>query len=96
MSLPLNDLVNDILQKWIVVAGIDLSVLSPDKKSFSVSWSGSLAGEANQRDHLKMLEKSWDMDPTGLTTLMIVRGFFEEFLKDLKFDAPSTVKGFLP
>ena len=38
-----------------------------------------------------MLEKSWDLDPTGLTTLMIVRGYFEEYLKDLKFDAMDMI-----
>lgn len=83
----LTPLVNYILQKWITVAGIDLSVLSPDKHSWTVSFGGGLAGEANQRDHLKMLEKTWELDPTGLTTLMVVRGFFEEFLSNLKFDA---------
>lgn len=91
MSVELNILVNEILQKWIVVAGIDLSVLSPDKKSWTVSLGGGLHGEANQRDHLKMLEKSWDLDPTGLTTLMIVRGYFEDFLKNLKFDAMDMI-----
>lgn len=91
MPVELNALVNAILQKWITIAGIDLSVLSPDKKSWTVSFGGSLHGEANQRDHLKMLEKSWDLDPTGLTTLMIVRGYFEEFLKDLKFDAMDMI-----
>ena len=43
-NIALNELVNDVLQKWITVAGIDMSVLSPDKRSWTVSFGGGLHG----------------------------------------------------
>ena len=79
--MSINDLVTEVLQRWVQVAGIDTSVLDPKKRTFSVSWGEGVAdlrGTHNQRKHLDMLHTAWDLDPTGITVLMLIRGYFEE------------------
>ena len=85
MSRTLNEIVTEALYKWVEVAGIDLSVLDPN-------WAGTLKDWHHQRE-LEMLQQSWDLDPTGLTTLMLIRGSFEDFLHDTKFSAMDLVLG---
>jgi len=86
--LTVTEHIGNILQEWITVAGIDTDVLNPERSSWSYSLGGrSLVGTGNQRDHLKMLEKAWELDPTGVSLLMLIRGFFEEWLQDRTFNA---------
>jgi len=86
MERPLCDIVTDALKRWIEVAGIDLSVLDPERKSLSF-------GEWDQKQEIETLQKMWDLDPSGLTTLMLIRGSFEEFLRDTKFSALDLILG---
>lgn len=79
-------LLDEAIERWAKVAGIDLD-----------------ATQFNMREYDRMkftsdLSVARELDPTGLTTFMMLRGYFEWFLKNTDFSAydlilnPSTVR----
>ena len=71
----INQLVNEALVRWAKLVGVD-----PEKKAKSIS-----SWELDR--HLAALNESRDLDPTGLTTFMMLRGLTDELLKETQFSA---------
>jgi hypothetical protein len=79
----INELVNDCLLKWVEVTNVDLS-----KTSWTISFH--FAGEWTEYDlqvATEELNTSRELDPTGLTTFMMLRGLTESFLKAESYSA---------
>lgn len=74
----LNDLVNDAILRWMDLIGIDFE----GNIKGSSPWSSY-----HLRDLTEDLSASRELDPTGLTTFMMLRGILEHFLKDITFTA---------
>lgn len=75
MRRTINDLVNDAIVRWVDMTGVDLS-----KKQFKI-------GDWEIRSLTEDLNESRLLDPTGLTTFMLLRGMTEWYLKEIAFTA---------
>lgn len=71
----INDLVDEAIEKWKEVAGIDL-----EAKSFRL-------GAVERGQFTVDLYKALELDSTGITTAMMLRGYFEWYLKEAQFSA---------
>jgi hypothetical protein len=76
-----NDLVNDALTRWVALTGL------VDKKG-STGVAKSCPWEPwKVRSLTESLSESRTLDPTGLTTFMLLRGLTEAYLQDIQFSA---------
>lgn len=78
----INDLVNEAIQGWARLIGLDEN--------------GEITGDNpwqayHLHEHTEGLNESRRLDPTGLTTFMMLRGLVERYLKDVTFDAYSLI-----
>lgn len=71
----INDLVNDGLQRWLDVTGVDLTTRNYNTGNYQL------------RKYTEELSESRSMDPSGLTTFMMLRSLTEMYLKDITFTA---------
>lgn len=71
----INQLVNEALVRWAKLVGVD-----PTKRMKSL-------GSWRLEEYLKSLNESRELDPSGLTTFMMLRGLTDELLKDTQFSA---------
>lgn len=71
----INDLVNDALLRWVAVTGTD-----PERKTFR--WSNGTWGDYDLSRVLEDLNQSRELDPSGITTFMLLRGVAEAYLRD--------------
>ena len=84
-----NQLVNEALKRWADVTGAN-----PNKRGFTIRLTVQEGGSQLEpfdqytlAKHLEALNESRDLDPTGLTTLMMLRGLTEHHLKTTPFTA---------
>lgn len=77
----LNELVNDALFHWVAITGVDLN-----KNSYRINASQQL-DDYEIRKATEELNESRELDETGLTTWMMLRGLTETFMKDRSFNA---------
>lgn len=78
----LNELVNEALMKWAAV-----TKTNPEgPQSFRGTWS-----QYELTEHLKELNLSRDLDITGLTTFMMLRGLTEAYLRTITFSAEELI-----
>lgn len=78
----LNDLVNEAILAWTRITKTD-----PSRTSFRISLSDDGFSDLELRDIFQDLNESRDLDPTGLTTFMLLRGLMEEYNRSLSFSA---------
>lgn len=71
----IHELLNDAITKWVAVTGV-----KPGARSFK-------RGEYDLVRLLEDLRSTQELDFTGLSTFMLLRGAAEEYLKELKIDA---------
>ncbi len=84
----INDLVNEALVRWLALTGLafDKEGLNVVAKAKNCPW------ERYTLLHLtEGLNKSRELDPTGLTTFMMLRGMAESYFRDIKFDAETLI-----
>lgn len=72
----INDLVNDALQRWVAVTGTD-----PKRTKFRIRVDGGW-DEWELKKALDAMNASRVMDPSGITTFMLLRGYAEEYLRE--------------
>jgi hypothetical protein len=84
VTSSINDLVNVALEGWVKLIGIDAEGNIPRDKDNP--WN-----EWDLREHTEKLNESRTLDPTGLTTFMMLRGIVELYLRDVKFSAYSLI-----
>ena len=83
----INDLVNEALTRWL-----DLTEITFDKhgnvkhRAKNSPWQNYTLGSLTEG-----LNESRDLDPTGLTTFMMMRGLVEAYLRDIKFSAETLI-----
>jgi len=78
----INDLVNVALDGWAKLIGLTAEgAVEGDNP-----W-----GAYDLLSHTEKLNESRTLDPTGLTTFMMLRGLVERYLKDVTFDAYSLI-----
>lgn len=82
MRVPINQLVNQALEGWVDLVGID----EEGRIQKDNPWNTYAL-----QDYTKELNASREFDPTGLTTFMMLRGLIERYLKDVSFSAYSIV-----
>lgn len=82
MSAEINSLVNTALDGWAKLIGLN----AEGDVEGDNPWSSY-----DLREHTEKLNESRTLDPTGLTTFMMLRGIVERYLKDVKFDAYSLI-----
>ena len=75
---------NTALEGWVKLIGIDAEGNIPRDKDNP--W-----GDWDLREHTEKLNESRTLDPTGLTTFMMLRGIVELYLRDVKFSAYSLI-----
>lgn len=80
MTHTINDLTNIAIERWANLIGIDAK--GRIKKGVRNPWS-----EWDLREHTEKLNESRTLDPTGLTTFMMLRGIVERYLKEVQFSA---------
>jgi hypothetical protein len=69
-ATEINELVNSALRKWGRLMGIDTAAR---RKTL---------GDWRVKDQLKDLNQSRDLDPSGLTTFMLLRGLLDTYIKE--------------
>lgn len=83
----INDLVNDGLSLWLKLTAISFDKHGNVKtKAKNCPWQSHTLGELTQG-----LNESRDLDPTGLTTFMMLRGMVESYLRDIQFSAETLI-----
>lgn len=78
----IHTLLNDAIQKWIAVTGV-----SPGRKSLKIRLDDGAYDEWELSKLLTDLRVLQELDPTGLSTFMLLRGAAEEYLKGLSIVA---------
>ena len=76
MDHTINDLVNRALQAWIDLTGVDVEGRSWTRAR-NCPWH-------DVTSVTKDVSESRELDPTGVTAFMLLRGLLEEYLRDLK------------
>jgi len=77
----IHQLLNEAATKWMAVTGTN-----PDRTSFRVRFDGGW--DDLDLDHfLKDINQAQELDPSGITTFMLLRGAAESYLKDLNISA---------
>lgn len=76
-----NALLDEALARWKALAGL----AEPDEDgTVTISF-----GKWDDHSATKEMEKARELDPTGVTTLMLLKGYYERFLREVKFDAAA-------
>jgi len=83
MDNPVNDLVNEALVAWGKLVKL------PKAKGNVIQYKNW--DEFDNEKRLKLLNKSREQDPTGLTTFMLLRGLTENLLKKIKVSAYALI-----
>jgi len=82
-AAQVNDLVNEALGRWIALTGVVF-----DKSGNVKSHAKNCPWESYRlRSLTEGLNESRDLDPTGLTTFMMLRGMVESYLRDITYSA---------
>lgn len=79
----INELVNTALEGWAKLIGIDAEGRVKGKHNPWAEW--------DLREHTEKLNESRTLDPTGLTTFMMLRGLVERYLQEVKFSAYALI-----
>jgi len=85
-----NQQVNEALRRWAILVGLDPDVEDPTQDD----WRPSKSLPWDKYDIVSMakdLNRSRQLDPTGLTALMLLRGITEHLLGEVKFTAYEIV-----
>lgn len=86
-NATVNSLVNEALGRWLKLTGIAFDKNgNVTRKAKNCPWQGYTLGSLTEG-----LNESRDLDPTGLTTFMMLRGMVESYLRDIKFDAETLI-----
>jgi hypothetical protein len=81
MNATLNELLNEALIAWVKLTDVDLE---------NTSWvikAGKVWDKYNLQKYTQMIEDARDLDETGLTSFMMLRGIFESYIKEFSFSA---------
>ena len=81
----INDLVNEALARWVALTG-----LAVNDGQRVVAWNCPWQSYDVERQ-TEALNESRTLDPTGLTTFMLVRGLAEAYLHDIQFNAHDLI-----
>lgn len=83
----INDLVNEALHRWMRLTG---AVFDEDgnlkRKAKNCPWEPWTLSQLTTG-----LNESRDLDPSGLTTFMMLRGMVESYLRDIKYSAETLI-----
>jgi hypothetical protein len=84
----INERVNDALQRWLALTGFVMGKDGVNPKSVAANcpW-----GAREIMVHTRALNESRTLDPTGLTTFMLLRGLTEAYLQDIQFNAHDLI-----
>jgi hypothetical protein len=83
----LNDLVNDALERWVAVTGTN-----PHQSHFRFRRADERFDDWSLIRLLEELNASRDLDPTGLTTFMMLRGAALTYLEEVKITAADFIR----
>lgn len=84
----INELVNEALRRWVALTGL---VMDDDGLNVK-SCAGNCPWQSwTVRQHTEELNKSRELDPTGLTTFMLLRGLTESYLQQIQYDAHTLI-----
>jgi hypothetical protein len=86
-SSQVNDLVNEALKRWLALTGLVFDKRGDVKASAeNCPWQRYHLGELTRG-----LNESRDLDPTGLTTFMMLRGMVESYLRAITYSAEALI-----
>lgn len=77
----INDILNEALTRWADLTGVDL-----DNRSWTLG-GGKLWTPRNIQKYTQAIADARDLDPSGLTAFMMLRGVFESYIKEISFSA---------
>jgi hypothetical protein len=82
-----NDLVNEALTRWLKLTKLVFDEEGRvESKANNCPWKSYELGGLTES-----LNESRDLDPTGLTTFMMLRGMAESYFREIKYDAETLI-----